>query len=59
MIKVVDAEVIFINKIWKDSEMISSQVTQLLQALLASAPVNNLYDQSSDPEVIFIDKNQE
>jgi hypothetical protein len=39
MNKDVDAEVIFINKILKYSEMIFNQVTHLLQAMVASAPI--------------------
>jgi hypothetical protein len=46
MTEVVDAEVICINEVLKYSEMILNQVTHLLQALLASAPINNCYDQS-------------
>jgi hypothetical protein len=59
MIKVVDAEVIYINKILKYSEKIFSLVTHLLQALLASAPINNCYEQSCACRVIFIDKKLE
>jgi hypothetical protein len=52
----VEAEVIFINEILKNSEMIFSQVTHLMQALLASAPINNVMIKFVDPEVIFVDK---
>jgi len=49
--KVVEAEVIFINKILKYSEMLFSHVTHLMQGLLASAPRNNCYNQSCGSRV--------